>query len=326
MSTDSQKNNDNQEIDLSQISKSIKGSIDSFKTYIFKGIQFVIKNSVILGVLFVLGAILGFYMDKTQKMFDHQIIVTPNFGSTDYLYSKIDLLKSKVKEKDEEFLKGIGIQHPEVLSRLEITPITDIYKFVNNSDKNFELLKLMAEDGDIKRILQENTTSKNYIYHKVTFSSKEAIDIESTIVPVLKFMNDSQFYSDIQKAYLNNVQIKMKMNDSIISQIDGVLNEFSKTVNSNGKSDKLVYYNENTQLNDVIKTKNELIEEQGNLRMELVGTDKIVKDNSTTINIEDTESINGKMKFVLPFLFVFIYLFLRSIVRFYQKQKALNQD
>jgi hypothetical protein len=38
-----------------------------------------------------------------------------------------------------------------------------------------------------------------------------------------------------------------------------------------------VYYNENTQLNDVIQTKDKLIKEQGNLRLELVNADKIVK-------------------------------------------------
>jgi hypothetical protein len=326
MSTNSQNNTDNQEIDLSQLSRSISNSLASFKFFLYSGIRFVINNIILLGILFVIGVGLGFYMDKTQKTFDHEIIVTPNFGSTDYLYSKIDLLKSKVKERDEDFLKSIGIKTPNSLSRLEITPITDIYKFVNNNDKNFELLKLMAEDGDIKKILQENATSKNYLFHKITFSTKEAIDNQSTIEPILKYLNDSEFFSQVQQAYLKNVEVKMKLNDSIITQIDGVLNEFSNTVNQGSKNDKLVYYNENTQLNDVIKTKEELIVEQGNHRIDLVSLDKIVKDKSTTINKENTESINGKMKLVLPFLFIFIYLFFRSIVVFYKKQKALNQN
>jgi len=326
MSTNSQNNTDNQEIDLSQISRTISNSLASFKHLLFSGIQFVINNIILLGVLFALGIGLGFYMDKTQKTFDHEIIVSPNFGSTDYLYSKIDLLKSKVIEKDEVFLKGIGIINPQSLSKLEITPITDIYRFVNNNDKNFELLKLMAEDGDIKKILQENATSKNYIYHKITFSSTDAIEFDSCIKPILSFLNDSKFYKDIQKVYVKNVEIKMKLNDSIISQIDGVLNEFSSKVSNGSKNDKLVYYNENTQLNDVIETKEDLIKEQGNHRLDLVSLDKIIKESSVITNRENTESINGKMKFVLPFLFIFIYLFFRSVVVFYRKQKALNQN
>jgi len=36
--------------------------------------------------------------------------------------------------------------------KIEINPIVDVNKFVNvNSDQNFELLKLMVENGDIKK-------------------------------------------------------------------------------------------------------------------------------------------------------------------------------
>jgi hypothetical protein len=326
MSTNSQNNTDNQEIDLSQISNSISNSLASFKYFLYRAIRFVINNSMLLGILFAIGVGLGFYMDKTQKTFDHEVIVTPNFGSTDYLYSKIELLKSKVKERDEDFLKSIGIKNSKVLRKIDITPVTDVYKFINNSDKNFELLKLMAEDGDIKKIVQENATSKNYIYHKVTFTTSEATDQESTVEPILKFLNNTDFYKQLQREYINNVKIKMVSNDSTISQINSVLNEFSNSVSNSGKNDKLVYYNENTQLNDVIETKDLLVKEQGNLRINMVSIDKIIKETSTTINIENTESINGKMKLVLPFLFIFIYLFSRSIVVFYKKQKALNQN
>jgi hypothetical protein len=60
---------------------------------------------------------------------------------------------------------------------------------------------------------------------------------------------------------------------------------FSSSVNRNQQSDKLVYYNENTQLNDVIKTKEALIY-RGVLRVDLIGMDKIIKENSATLNVE----------------------------------------
>jgi ATP-dependent Zn protease len=102
------------------------------------------------------------------------------------------------------------------------------------------------------------------------------------------------------------------------------LSGFSSEVKGT-KSDKLVYYNENTQLNDVIKTKDALINEQGNHRVELVGLDKVVKDNSTTINIKNTKSTNGKMKFILPVLFVLIFIMIRFFIAFYKKQSLKEQ-
>ena len=150
MSTNTQKNIEDQEIDVSIVFKKINGFFQGISTSIFRGIQFVIKNIIVIGILFIIGAGLGIYLDKTEKKYDHQIIVQPNFGSTDYLFSKIDLIQSKIRERDTVFLKAIGILEPTKLLKIEINPIVDVNKFVNvNSDQNFELLKLMAENGDI---------------------------------------------------------------------------------------------------------------------------------------------------------------------------------
>ena len=112
----------------------------------------------------------------------------------------------------------------------------------------------------------------------------------------------------------------MVENDSIIDQINVFLNTFKNTTNGSQKSDKLVYYNENSQLNDVIKTKEALIGEQGTLRLQLLSLDKIVKSNSEVLNIKNTESINGKMKLVLPILFIFIFVLVGYFKSFYKKQ------
>lgn len=320
MSTNTKKDLEDQEIDLSMISQGIGNFFNLVNRSIFNCIQFVIKHIIIIGVLFVIGVGIGIYLDKTQKSYNHQIIVTPNFGSMDYLYSKIDLIESKIKERDTVFLKLIGIQEADKLTKIEIKPISDVYRFINNSEKNFELLKLMAEDGDIKKIVDDKVTSKNYTSHLISFTTNKFTTDKKTIEPLLNFLNSSEYYRKIQKEYINNIQIKMKANDVVIAQIDGFLNSFSNTVNSNTKSDKLVYYNENTQLNDVIKTKDRLIVEQGVHRVELVDLEKIIKENSSTINIENNESVNGKFKIILPFLFIFIYLSIHFFISFYRKQ------
>ena len=102
-----------------------------------------------------------------------------------------------------------------------------------------------------------------------------------------------------------------------------VLNNFSNEKNSTSNNEKLVYYNENTQLNDVIQTKNYLISETGRIQYDLQISDKVVKENSSTLNILNTKSINGKLKFILPLLFIFIYVSFFLFVNFYKKQ-ALN--
>nr|WP_315179380.1 hypothetical protein [uncultured Flavobacterium sp.] len=314
-------NQEDQEIDLTQISKKIGRLFESINTFLFRCIQFFVKNAIVILILLAIGVGLGFYLDVTKKTYDHQIIVTPNFESTDYLYSKIDLIESKIKEQDTVFLKEIvGIKNPKEIIKIDIKPITDVYKFIENKTENFELIKLMAEGGDIKKILEDNLTSKNYSLHTITFKTKSQTNNTETVQPILIYLNETDYYKKVQKETVNNIQIKMIQNDTIISQINGVLNGFSNMVNGAQKSDKLVYYNENTQLNDVIKTKETLINEQGIHRIELVGLDKIIKDNSSTLNIENTNSVNGKLKLVLPVLFLLSFILIRLFLAYYKIQ------
>jgi len=322
MSTSSQKN-DNQEIDLSDISKKIGGFFEGISTRIFKAIFFVRKKIIIIGALFIFGVAIGYYLDKKIIEFDHQIIVAPNFGSTDYLYSKVELINSKINERDTVFLRDVvGLKDSKKIKKIEIKPITDVYKFVQKSEVNYKLIELMAEDGDIKKIILDDVTSKNYPFHIISFSTSKLNSNDKSVKPILDYLNDSEYYKTIQKQYLYNLNNKIQANDSVISQIDRVLNSFSKTSNGTNNSDKLVYYNENTQLNDVIKTKNDLINEQGSNRLDLIGLNQIIKENSSAINIKNEEGIKGKLTIIIPLLFIFLFALFSSFKSFYKKQLA----
>ena len=323
MSTASQNNNESQEIDLSAVSKTIGNFFENISTWIFKGVLFLKRNILPIGLLFLLGLGFGIYLDKTIKTYDSQIIVIPNYETTDYLYSRIDLINSKIKENDTIFLKEtVGIKNPKRINEIRVEPIIDVYRFINKSDKNFEFVKLLAEDGDLKQIVTENLTSKNYTYHVIKFSTSKKTNLESTVQPILNYINESVYYKQMQKEYLNNLKIKLASNDSVITQIDGVLNSFSNAVNGSQRNDKLIYYNENTQLNDVIKTKDELIKEQGDIRLSSVNLDKIIKDSSVTMNIKNERSINGKLKFILPFLLVFLFIVIVKGKNHYKREMS----
>lgn len=323
MSSNSPQNIDNQELDLGQLGQKISGMYEGFLDRIFRFILFLKRNIIIILVLFISGIAIGLFLDKKVKTYNHQMIILPNFGSTDYVYAQIDLLQSKINENDTVFLKEIGIKEPKKLSKIKIEPIIDVYRFVDNKTENFDLLKLMAEDGNIDKIIENKVTSKNYPYHTLTFSTSKLTSNDKTVEPILSFLNDSDYFKEIQKEYMNNIQLKMKENDSIITQINGVLNQFKNKLSSN-QGDKLVYFNENTQLNEIIKTKDLLVREQGLLRIDLVNLTKIVRDISIITNEKDTKGTNGKLKFILPLLFIFIFIIVNGWIRFYKAQSLKN--
>ncbi|MBC8643443.1 hypothetical protein H9W95_03160 [Flavobacterium lindanitolerans] len=85
MSSNSPTNPDNQEIDLAQVSKKNKEHVSRLPFLIFKGLLFVKRNIIILAVLLIVGVGLGFYLDRNTTVYNHEVIIKPNFGSTDYI-------------------------------------------------------------------------------------------------------------------------------------------------------------------------------------------------------------------------------------------------
>ena len=336
MSTNLPNNLDNQEIDLSQISKKINDFFDGIRSKIYHTILYFQKNAKIFFILTIVGAGLGLYLDTATKQFSNEMVVVPNFESTDYLYTKIDLIQSKIKERDTVFLKSIGISSPKNVVQIEIEPIIDIFSFINKSrpitdnaqsSQNFELVKLLSEDGDIKKVVTDKITSKNYANHKISIKTKDKISNKNTLEPLLNYLNTNDYFNNIKESKLNSINIKISENQGIISQINGLINQFSSAINSPQKSDKLVYYNENTQLNDVLKNKENLISETAYLKLQLIDLSKTIKDTSSVINIKDNEKLNNKLKFFLPLIFIFIFIFVGFVKNFYKKEalKALNK-
>lgn len=328
MNSNQNQNVENQEIDMSFVAQKMGNLFQDFKQLIFKFLQFIIEKIVIIGILFVIGIGVGVYFDKIIKTYDNKVIVIPNYGSCDYLYSKIDFLQAKIEDKDTLFLKKIGIKNPQAFKKIKVSPIIDIYQYISNSsEKNFELLKLMAEDGEMKKIIEDKVTSKNYTYHVIEYTTSRKCNNADILEPILKYLNQDVFFNKLKKT--DNVYSlnKIKEDQAIIAQIDGFLNTFSAQVNSGAKNDKLVYYNENTQLNDVIKTKNDLIVEIGKLKRDIVINDEVIKDISITLNIKNTHSFNGKLKLILPILFVFFYIGIYGFIKFYKSQtkKSVKQ-
>ncbi|WP_431243528.1 hypothetical protein ACQ9BO_02600 [Flavobacterium sp. P21] len=312
--------NQDQEIDIFQLSKSIGGFFDRLNRSIFRAIQFFIRNWITVLVLFVLGGALGLYLDSNKKSFKNQIVVTPNFESADYLYAKIDLIQAKIAAGDVDFLSTV-FGSSDRIKYIEIKPVPDVYKFIEDKEQNFELIKLMAETGEIKKVLEDNVTSKNYTFHTITFTSNQEISEKDVVEPLLKYLNNSDYFDAAQKIGYKNLEREIAQNDTIISQIDQVL----KGLSSTAKNDKVVYYNENLRLNDILKTKQKLILEQGKNKIKLISFDKTIKEINSTLNINENKVVNGNFKIWLPLFFIFIFVVISLFRRFYRKQLALSQ-
>lgn len=313
MSTNSQE----QEIDLSQIGKSISKGFQKAVNRCFDLLFFIQKKFLIVFVLLIIGTGLGFYLDK-EPNYTNDIVVIPNFGSNEYLYDKIDLITLKLKEKDEAFFTKIGIKNIKDFISIEIQPVNGIYDFINAEEykNNFDFIKLLAEDGDIEKILQDETTSKNYYLHSINIKTATAFQKKDLIDPILNYLQQSEYFIKLQKIQLYNLEEKLAANKIIISQIDQIIISLNQNKFGSG-----VLISENTGLSDLIQKKDDLIKENQKLSTNRLEFEKLIKDIDISINQMNTSGANNKMKFILPLLLVLFYLFGYWFSKVYKQQK-----
>ena len=312
MSTNSQ----DQEIDLGQIGKGIKNFFNGMVNAFFDFLFFIKKKIIIIAVLFIVGVVAAFLLDS--KVYNHEISVIPNFGSNEYLYKKIEQVNTKLREDDAVFFKELGIKNYEDILSVEIEAYLAIYNFVNNKEEenNFELIKLMAEDGNIDKIMKDEITSKNYYHHKISIQTEGMFKKEEFIIPLLNYLNSNSYYETQQKITQKNLVDKLASNNSLISQIDQLIVLLS-TSNSSGT----ISISEKNSIPELVEKKDKLIQENQYLLRNQSTLDKIIKEESSIINIRNYKPLLLNNKILLPVFLVFLYLIFHILSKVYQKQQ-----
>ena len=310
-------NSQDQEIDLGQIGKGIKNFFSGVVNSFFDLLLFIKNKIIIIVVLFVVGIVLAFTLDT--KIYNHEVAVIPNFGSNEYLYKKIEQVDTKLREDDAEFFKALGITSFEDVVSVEIEAYPGIYSFVNNKsqENNFELIKLMAEDGYLEKIIKEEVTSKNYYNHKISIQTKRMFKKEEFITPLLKYLNLNAFYEKQQKIRQKNLTEKIALNDSLINQIDKLI--FLLSSNS---ASGTISISEKNSIPELIEKKDKLINENQQLYISEVIFDEIIKEESSVINIRDYKPLLFNNKILFPIILIALYLIFYSFSVFYKKQLA----
>jgi hypothetical protein len=305
---------DAQEIDLGKVFNNFSNSI---KNTIFKSLSFFVKNKIVVLSILLLGFGLGLYLD-TKPSYKHEVILKPNFNTTDYLYAKVEQFNSFKTINDENVLENkYQLKKRKKIGTFEAEPINDIYRFLKDNESGYNFLKLMAEDGSIKKIIDEDVTSKNYEFHKITFTSSEMISREEVIEPFLKFINDDKHLNLIHKINLANSEKKLKTNDSIVKQIDLVFKKFG----SQSSSGNISISGENIPIDNLIYIKEKMISENNYFDIVKEQSKLMINDHAVVLNIKDTKGLIGKHKILLPIVLLLGFIFLASIVSFYKKNK-----
>mgnify|MGYP006423769565 CR=1 FL=1 len=303
-------NNQQDEIDLSFIFQKIGDFFKNLLIGFLKIINFYYKRRWILLTLLVIGAILGYILENSfRSEFKNNFIVTANYGSSDYLYNKIDAVDSKINLIDSTFLKKAFGEHYLKVNSIEIEPIINIYNFIGQSESNQELFELLSEDKEMSEFIKDPVNSRNYPHHTINLIIEgENENIHKLITGnFFDYLNSNQYYNNSKRISLKNTLLQITQNQKVREQIDAVVNSVANQGNTDGKN-PMVSIKENRVIDALLKRKDFTLNEDRKLQTKLKNKQKVIQVVDANYQIEFEESIVSKdKKFLLPVLFIVLF-------------------
>ncbi|SEK78121.1 hypothetical protein SAMN04487910_1102 [Aquimarina amphilecti] len=215
-----QEKTNNIEIDLGQFFKSIIKGLKGLLKLLIKALLFYKKKWVLFLILLVLGAVGGYFIEKTlvlNKRHKQEIILAPKYSTIPYIYDFVKNLN--IKFKDKLFLKEIDLHSSDLkyLKKVTIEPIIEskdvidklqiIYPGQNYFNKFME--------GYENEALKSGKYKSFYKNHKLTLVFKNENKNNTKISrQLLSFISKNEYYikelSLIQKQTKSNLEKNKK--------------------------------------------------------------------------------------------------------------------
>lgn len=319
--TDQNKKSVNEEIELSVFFQGFRNFCVNILKLLFQALSFYKKYAIVVLILLIGGGVGGYFMNQSfQKNYKNEIIVIPNYGSTEYLYGTIEMLNSKIKNRDVAFFEKIKLVGYDQLKEISIEPVKDVYALVKQEKNNIDVFKLLAEKGDLAKITSDLNTSQHFKFHKISLYRKGSSIGDNGISVLLDYLNQNTYYDEYGKVVVENIKKKLVKNNEMIAQIDSLLNTFGNKASSKEQG---ININQNSQLNDLVLTKEGLFADNKKLELDLIDSGKTIKDVSIINDIIEDRFIASKIV-SLPLLLLALFsgFFLLKYIYNYLKRTA----
>lgn len=309
--------NVNREIDLGYLFNKVNNLFKGFLVYIFSIFAFFRKYIILIVILLLLAFGWGFYKDlNDEPIFKNELIVIPNFESTEYLYQEVTDLNLKREAEDTLFLKGIIGKNYKDFLKMEIKPFVDIYAFMTKNKDNIEVMKILYSEKDKEDFLTNNALSKYYKYHNITIKTK-GVGSKDVCEKLMAYLNSNRHFKMYREVGLVDTEIKIEQNQKMINQIDSILKQIASAP-IKGANDQSVFISDQSDLYQMINTKQALLNLRFDLQKKKVDEADIIKVVSGNYNLKQEKliDISNKVKFPLYILMLFVIIFL--ILSFYK--------
>ncbi|MDH3697150.1 MAG: hypothetical protein OEQ81_00695 [Flavobacteriaceae bacterium] len=319
----------NDELDLGQLFTLIKkGFLGVFKFFL-RLFVYVRNNIIWLIVLSILGAALGIGLNKiSARKLKTEVIVSPNLKSKNYLYDAVNEINGKIKAKDTAFFASLDVGKRE-FEKFEVTVVPVSIKIEEDLEadiKYLEALEPFQNSQATADIIRNLLIDQNSFEQRVTFFYRDPISGPVVARKLIDYINSNDYYRKLVDVYNANDRSRLLQNDSILGQIDELINTYTTQMNANDQAVEgqlVISEEEELDIPQLFTLKNTLITQSEFKRVELQQRTAPLG----IVNFGQSQLVKiplfGKSIFLIPLIFIGIFILIDIIKYLNKKSREL---
>ena len=340
------KNKNEEEVDLGSLFTVIGNGFKNFFNFIasiFKGIFhklililiFFKLHFIKFTVAVLIGGIVGFFLEKNKEIkFSSNLIVKPNFESTQLLYENINYYNDLVKQQNTKHLASIfkiDSSRAASLRKFEITPLTNSNDIINAYDKfilDVDTLTVKSYDFDN---FEASFTDYDYLVHNIEVKATVSDIFKELENTIINSIEKNTFFTKIKNLTKENLNTKDSILKANFIEVDSLRNVYMRAIiegaknNSNGTNIDLGGESNATKENDLFEIDRKII-------YDLSQTYQDIATKSDVINIiSNFKSVGSEIKGItknlifimaaLAFLLTLFFILLLDLNKYLENYK-----
>lgn len=289
----------NEEVDLGSLFKVIgKGFSNLFKAIgnFFKAILhnivlfliFLRNNALKLGIATIIGGGIGLFLDLTKSpVYVSEMIVKPNFKSTQQLYNNVNFYNELVKQKDSTVLAEVLSITPHEASKLKGFYVTPI----RNKNEKLELFDEFVQEVDtttVKNVdideFKASFTDFDYKYHTIVVKSELNTIFDKISKPIISSVENNSYFKKQKAINDENLVENEKLLKKSLTEVDTLRNVYNEVLLAEAKK---IEQGTNISLAESSNKRGEieLFNQRLNLGKELIENNKDKAETSDILNV-----------------------------------------
>lgn len=328
MSSNTSKNN-SEELELSLIAEKIKGMYHSGLISLYQIFNFFVKSWIILLVLIIVGATLGFIRTNDNPARETKLYVRINDNSGAIVYDALNQLQFKIQEKDSVLLEKKGFFKNSVyyIHSLEIEPLVNVLEIVDATETNNRNLETVMDQAQYEdELLTSEVFVPQYRYHKITLVG-DYWSSQKTIDALMLYLNDNPVLIKQTDLIKESLAFRIARNFESIAFMDSIFDTYGRPISelTKGTASEISMVDINvTNIHMLFDQKALLMKQNEKLQLQLLNQDKTVSlINKPMLSVK--KSILDIKIITYPVILILLFVMVSMMRYYFQKAKNLSK-